>query len=53
MKLLIDHWHFQSLATKMVSLLRMGLQGYDTFTHVFLVDKGSALTFLIFFFSKV
>ena len=37
MKLLIDHWHFQSLRTQMVSLLRMALQGYDTFTHVLVV----------------
>eukprot|EP00913_Durusdinium_trenchii_P016459 g15473.t1 len=37
MKLLIDHWHFQSFSTKMISLLRMALQGYDTFTHVLIV----------------
>ncbi|CAE7610932.1 CER3 [Symbiodinium natans] len=37
MKLLIDHWHFQTLGTQLVSLLRFSLQGYDTMVHVFIV----------------
>ncbi|CAE7188096.1 unnamed protein product [Symbiodinium sp. CCMP2456] len=38
MKLLIDHWHFYTLGTQLVSLLRFVLQGYDTMVHVFIVS---------------
>ena len=38
MKLLIDHWHYESLDAKLVSLLRVGLQGYDTLVHVASAD---------------
>lgn len=43
MKLLIDHWHYESLDAKLVSLLRVGLQGYDTLVHVASVDLHQVL----------